>query len=161
MKAILFIVAFIFGAAVADIAQVRQKYIAAAESATVADELYTMLEGVPDTSKETTMVAYKAAAIMLQARYAKGIVTKKKLFEKGAKLLEAVIARDETNYEARLIRLSIQEGAPKITGYKKNIAEDKAFLIKNYDSQPTALKKFTKDFVAGSASFTKEEKAGF
>lgn len=161
MKAILFITAFICGVAVADLAQVRQKYIAAAESATAADELYAMLDDVPDTSKETTMVAYKAAAMTLQAKYAKGMLNKKKLFEKGAKLLEAVIAKDASNYEARLIRLSIQEGAPKITGYKKKIAEDKAFLTRNYNSQTAALQKFTKDFVSGSASFTKEEKAGF
>ncbi|MCR5861383.1 hypothetical protein LRS05_04115 [Flavobacterium sp. J372] len=91
MKAILFIVSFIFGAAVADIAQVRQKYIAATESATASDELYTMLEGVPDTSKETTMVAYKAAAIMLQARYAKGIVTKKSFLKKVPNCLKPLL----------------------------------------------------------------------
>lgn len=161
MKIILFITAFIFGAAVADLVQVRQKFIAATESSTAADDLYAMLENVPDTSKETTMVAYKAAAIMLQAKHAKGMITKKKLFEKGARLLEAVIAKDDTNYEARLIRLSIQEGAPKITGYKKNITDDKAFLIKNFGGQTPGLKKFTRDFVAGSASFSKEEKGGF
>lgn len=161
MKAILLFTAFIFGAAVADIALVRQKYIAAVESSAVADELYNMLDEVPDSSKETTMVAYKAAALTLQAKHAKGLMIKKKLFEKGAKLLESVIARDASNYEARLIRLNIQEGAPKITGYKKDIAEDKAFLIKHYDSQPAALKKFTKDFVVNSASFTKDEKAAF
>lgn len=161
MKAIFFLTAFIFGAAVADIAQVRQKYIAAVESATAADELYAMLDEVPDNSKETTMVAYKAAALTLQAKHAKGMLAKKKLFEKGAKLLETVIAKDNDNYEAHLIRLSIQEGAPKITGYKKNIGEDKAFLIKNYNSQGSALKKFTKDFIAGSPSFSKEEKAAF
>lgn len=161
MKLLLLFTAFVFSVAVADIAQVRQKYIVAAESATATEELYAMLDDVPDTSKEYTMVAYKAAAITLQAKHAKGMLTKKKLFEKGAKLLESVIAKDNTNYEVRLIRLSIQEGAPKITGYKKNIAEDKALLIKNYNSQPAALKKFTKDFVALSESFTKEEKAAF
>jgi hypothetical protein len=161
MKLILFIAVFIFGAAVTDIAQVRQKYLTAVTSAVVADKLYMMLDDVPDTSKETTMVAYKAAAIILQSKHTKGLGAKKKLFEKGAKLLESVIARDASNYEARLIRLSIQEGAPKITGYKKNIAEDKAFLIKNFNAQTAALKKFSKDFVAGSLSFSKEEKTVF
>lgn len=161
MKLLLLFTALIFSIAAADIAQVRQKYIMAAESATVTEELYAMLDDVPDTSKEYTMVAYKAATITLQAKHAKGMFTKKKLFERGAKLLESVIAKDGTNYEARLLRLTIQQSAPKITGYNKNIAEDKALLIKNYDSQPAALKKFTKDFVALSGSFTKEEKAEF
>lgn len=161
MKLILLLTAFMFTATIADIAQVRQKYIEAAAKAPAADELYNMLDGIPDTSKETTMVAYKAAALTLQAKHAKGMFTKKKLFERGAKLLEAVIAKDAYNYEARLIRLSIQESAPGITGYKKNIKDDKAFLVKNYNAQGAALKKFTKDFVELSDSFTKEEKAGF
>ncbi|MGV3461384.1 MAG: hypothetical protein ACO1N9_13125 [Flavobacterium sp.] len=161
MKALVLVTIFIISATVTDIALVRQKYIAAVKSATAADELYAMLDDVPDNSKETTMVAYKAAALTLQAKHAKGMITKKKLFERGAKLLEAVIAKDADNYEARLIRLSIQEDAPKITGYKKDIVTDKAFLIKNYGGQTAALKKFTKEFVAVSTSFTKDEKAGF
>ena len=88
-------------------------------------------------------------------------MTKKKLFEKGAKLLEDVIAKDGDNYEVRMIRLSIQENAPRITGYKGEINTDKAFLIKNYDGQPAALKTYVKNFVKLSPSFTKEEKAGF
>lgn len=149
----------LFGAA--DIAGIRQQYLSAAKSAQVTEELYNSLKDVADNSSDNTLVAYKAAALTLKAKHEKGMLTKKKLFTQGAKLLEAVIDRDADNYEARLIRLSIQENAPKITGYNKKIAEDKAFLIKAYKSQKLDLKEYTQGFVKVSVSFTKEEKAAF
>ena len=161
MKALLLLIAFVFSIAVADIGQVRQKYIAAAESAAAAEQLYDMLDNVPDGGKEYTMLAYKAASIMMQAKYASGLLTKKRLFEKGVKLLEEVIVKDPDNYEARMIRFSIQDNAPRITGYRSDIASDKAFLIKHYNIQPAALKAHAKNFVRASSSFTKEEKAAF
>lgn len=145
----------------ADLAGVRQQYLNAPKSATITEELFTSLKDVNDNSPDNTMVAYKAAAYTLKAKHEKGLLSKKNLFTQGAKLLEAVIKRDADNYEARLIRLSIQENAPGITGYNKKIAEDKSFLIKNYKSQKADLKEFTEGFVKISNSFTKEEKALF
>ena len=145
----------------ADLAGMRQKYLNAANSAEVTGELYNSLKDVNDSSSDNTMVAYKAAALTLRAKHEKGLLTKKKLFTQGAKLLETVIKRDPANYEARLIRLSIQENAPKITGYNKAIGDDKAFLIKYYKTQRADLKEYTLGFVKVSSSFTKEEKAAF
>lgn len=160
MKLLLcFLSVFMLGAT--DIASVRQKYVSATTSATAADELYKILESTPDESTNTTLVAYKAAALTLRAKFEKGLLNKKKLFTQGAKLLEAVIKKESANYEARVLRLSIQENAPKITGYNKEIDNDKQFIMKNYNNQKADLKTFTKDFVKLSASFTKEEKAAF
>jgi len=145
----------------ADLAGVRQKYLSAPKSAEVTEELYASLKDVSDSSSDNTMVAYKAAALTLRAKHEKGLLTKKKLFTQGAKLLEAVIKRDADNYEAKLLRLSIQENAPKITGYNKMITEDKAFLIKNYKVQKQDLKEYTLGFVKVSSSFNKDEKAAF
>jgi hypothetical protein len=145
----------------ADLAGIRQKYLNAAESAEVTDELYASLKDVSDSSSDNTMVAYKAAALTLRAKHEKGLLTKKKLFTQGAKLLESVIKKDPGNYEAKLLRLSIQENAPKITGYNKKIDDDKAFILKYYKTQKADLKEFTAGFVKVSSSFTKEEKAMF
>lgn len=161
MKAISLFLSFLFVAALPNLGAIRKQYISAATSEQAAEQLYTMLDQVDDNSKETTMVAYKAAAITFKAKYSGNLLKKKNYFTKGATLLEDVIKRDGDNYEVRLIRLNIQENAPKITGYHKNRAEDKAFLIKHYDKQPTDLKEFTRNFVKMSESFTKEEKAAF
>ena len=159
MKLLAFFLSF-FVLATQDLSSVRQNYINAATSEQGAEELYKSLEGVSD-SGDNTMVGYKAASLTLKAKYEKGLLNKKSLFTQGAKLLESVIKRDADNYEVRLLRMSIQENAPKITGYNKDIEEDKKFLIKHYDSQKQDLKEFTKGFVTRSALFTKEEKAVF
>lgn len=145
----------------ADLTTIRQKYLSATTSGEDAEALYKTLEDVSDASTDNTMVAYKAAALTLRAKFEKGLFNKKSLFTKGAKLLEAVIKRDPDNYEVRFLRLNIQENAPKITGYNKKKDEDKAFLIKNYKNQKADLKEFTKGFVKNSTSFTKEEKETF
>ncbi|QEE48593.1 hypothetical protein FUA48_03100 [Flavobacterium alkalisoli] len=159
MKLLAFFLSF-FVLATQDLSSIRQNYISAATSEQGAEELYKSLEGVSDAG-DNTMVGYKAASLTLKAKYEKGLLNKKSLFTQGAKLLESVINRDADNYEVRLLRMSIQENAPKITGYNKDIEEDKKFLIKHYDSQKQDLKEFTKGFVARSALFTKEEKAVF
>ncbi|RZK66800.1 MAG: hypothetical protein EOO95_04770 [Pedobacter sp.] len=161
MKLITLFVSVVLMGFFTDIASLRKQYIAAAESEQEANELHQQLEKVDETGKEFTKLGYKSAAIVLQAKYAKGLLTKKNLFTKGVKLLDATIDRAPNNYEVRLLRLNIQENAPGITGYTKNIKEDKAFLIKNYNSQPADLREFTKDFVEVSESFTKQEKALF
>ncbi|RYJ43738.1 hypothetical protein [Flavobacterium beibuense] len=159
MKLLAFFLSF-FLLATQDLSSIRQNYISAATSEQEAEELYKSLEDINDTG-DNTMVGYKAASLTLKAKYEKGLLNKKSLFTQGAKLLEAVIKRDADNYEVRLLRMSIQENAPKITGYNKDIEEDKKFLIKYYDSQKQDLKEFTKGFVTRSALFTKEEKAAF
>ena len=161
MKLVSLIVTFLFFNTVTDITAIRQKYISAATSQEVADELFKTLESVSDNSKDHTMVAYKAAALTLKAKYARGLFNKKDLFKKGVTLLDGLLTKRPDNYEARLLRLNIQENAPGILGYNDNIDEDKAYLIKNYNTQPADLKKFTLDFVKASSSFTKKEKALF
>lgn len=161
MKLFSLLLSVVFIASLPDLASVRQKYISASTSEQAADQLYDMLDGVDNNSKDHTMVGYKAAAITLKAKYAKGLLKKKNLFTEGATLLEEVAKKDADNYEVRLIRLNIQENAPGITGYNKKIKEDKAFLIKHYSQQPADLKEFTRNFVKMSSSFSKEEKASF
>jgi hypothetical protein len=161
MKSIVFLIGLIIMTATADLATVRQKYILAKDSAKETEELYTLLEKMPDDSADNTMIAYKAASLTLRAKHEKGLLNKKKLFTQGVKLLEAVVKRDANNYEVRVLRLGIQENAPKITGYNKDIQNDKAFLIKNYSTQKADLKAFTFGFIKISKLFTKEEKSAF
>lgn len=161
MKLTALLLSVLFAAALPDLAAVRQKYINASKSEQAFEQFYKTVEHIDNSSKDFTMVAYKATAIMLKARYTKGLFAKKNLFEEGAKLMDATIAKDTDNYEARLLRLNIQENVPRITGYKDNINEDKNFLIKHYNNQPADLKEYTKNYVMVSSAFSKEEKASF
>jgi len=95
---------------------------------------------------------------LLDSKFEKKLGEKINRFKEGAKLLESTIKSEPNNIEIRMIRLSIQEDVPGITGYKKNIKEDKKFLTENYSKQNAALKEYLKDFILQSKSFSEKEK---
>jgi hypothetical protein len=140
---------------------IRQGYVDAAQSEKSADAFHKTFEDISDSHSDHTILAYKAASIVLLAKYESGLISKTRLFNRGTDLLEKVIEKSPNNYEARLIRLNIQDNVPWITGYTSEIKEDKAFLIKNYTRQDTALKAFAKKYIMQSEAFTDKEKAQF
>lgn len=159
MKIIALYLLFCISNTTPELESLRQHYINAAQSQQSADSFYNTLQEVND--EDATLMAYKAASVVLMAKYEKGLIAKTKLFNRGTALLEATIAKAPDNYEARLIRLNIQDNVPWITGYTSEIKEDKAFLIKNYRSQQKGLQKFTKRYIEQSEAFSENEKQLF
>ena len=135
----------------------RQAYIEAATSEIAAQGLHKKLQGIDD-SHSGTLVAYKAASIVLLAKYEGSIIKKTRLFNRGTELLESAIKQSPDNYEARLIRLNIQDNVPWITGYTSEIKKDKAFLLQHYRKQPGALRSFAKNYILQSDAFSEAEK---
>ncbi len=76
--------------------------------------------------------AYEGALLMKKAGLASGPKKKLDLFKEGHEKLEAVLNKDSSNTEYRFLRLMIQEHAPGILGYKKQIESDKRFVKNNY-----------------------------
>lgn len=113
-----------------------------------------------DITKEDnkTLVAYKGASIVITSRYKKAIAEKSKNFKEGAKMVEFAVMSEPDNIEIRMIRLSIQEKAPKIVNYNKNKKEDINFLLVNYKEQSGNLKSHLKNFILQSKSFSPAEK---
>jgi len=140
---------------------VRQKYVNAAISQLSADTFHESFESVTADHDNTTLVAYKAASMVLLAKYEDGVFSKMRFFNQGKKLLEATIKKAPDNYEARLIRFNIQDNVPWITGYTSNIKEDKTFLIKHFGKQPEDLKVFTQKYILQCDAFSAKEKAVF
>ena len=142
-----------------DINTIRSAYKTASENKEKAADFYNKLEKVSNTDK-VELVAYKASAITLMAKFAKGLKNKKDGFIEGVTLLEETIKREPSNVELRLIRLSIQENTPRILRYKSEIDTDKDFILKEYNSiNSTTLKDYIKDYIAQSKAFSAEEKA--
>ncbi|NDI99444.1 hypothetical protein GWA97_10200 [Flavobacterium sp. LaA7.5] len=160
MKLISFCVLFLLLTATPELETVRQRYINAAQSKESADSFYNSLQNIEE-GQDATLMAYKAASVVLMAKYERGLITKARFFNRGTDMLEATITKAPDNYEARLIRLNIQDNVPWITGYKSEIEEDKAFLIKNYSKQSKDLKNFTKKYVNQSDAFSAKEKEYF
>lgn len=140
-----------------DLATIRKIYPTASDSETSAKNFTAKLLSISDTD-ENILVAYKAASILLDSKYEKKISAKMSRFKEGALLLESTIAKEPKSIEIRMIRLSIQENVPGITGYKKNIKEDKKFILAHYNEQNTALKEYLKNFILQSKSFSATEK---
>lgn len=144
-----------------ELSSLRISYINAATSKVSAGAFYKTLENISENHDNQTILAYKAASIVLLAKYESGIFSKTRLFNRGTDILEQAIKKAPDNYEARLIRLNIQDNVPWITGYTGDIKEDKAFLIKNYAKQPEDLKAFTKAYVMQCDAFKAKEKLSF
>jgi len=144
-----------------ELSSLRVSYVSAATSQVSADAFYKTLENISDKHDNQTLLAYKAASIVLLAKYESGIFTKTRLFNRGTDLLEQTIKRSPDNYEARLIRFNIQDNVPWITGYTGDIKKDKAFLIKNYPKQTEDLKAFTKTYILQCDAFNAKEKIAF
>ncbi|TDW50159.1 hypothetical protein EV144_102594 [Flavobacterium sp. 270] len=157
MKLLLTLFLLVNFAATPDLASIRKMYSDVAKSEANAKDFVEKLSGVANTD-DKIMVAYKAASILLDSKFEKKLGEKISRFKEGAKLLESVIATEQNNIEIRMIRLSIQEDVPGITGYKKNIKEDKKFITAHYAEQNDALKNYLKDFVLQSKSFSAKEK---
>jgi hypothetical protein len=157
MKLLLTILLVVNFAGNPDLAAIRKMYADVTKSENNAKEFSEKLAGVSNND-EKILVAYKAASILLDSKFEKKLGEKIERFKEGAKLLESTIKSDPDNIEIRMIRLSIQENVPGITGYKKNIKEDKKFLTDHYATQNTALKAYLKDFVLQSKSFSEKEK---
>ncbi|KUJ62596.1 hypothetical protein AR687_07110 [Flavobacteriaceae bacterium CRH] len=157
MKLLLTLLLWVNFAGTPDLATIRKMYSDVAKSETNAKEFTEKLSGI-SSNDEKILVAYKAASILLDSKFESILGSKISRFKEGAKLLEATLKSDPNNIEIRMIRLSIQEDVPGITGYKKNIKEDKKFITTHYAELTGALKEYIKDFVLQSKSFSDKEK---
>lgn len=157
MKLVLSLLLWVNFAGNPDLTSIRKMYADVAKSESNAKEFSEKLSAV-SSNDDKILVAYKAASILLDSKFEKRLRDKMDRFKEGAKLLEATIKNDPNNIEMRMIRLSIQENVPGITGYKKNIKEDKKYLTDHYGEQNATLKEYLKDFVLQSKSFSEKEK---
>lgn len=158
MKLLFFGLVFLFITPVPELSTLRRQYVEAATSEESAGSFHKSFSAISDTHADNTLLAYKAASIVLMAKYEGNFISKTRLFNRGTNLLEQVIKKDPTNFEARLIRLNIQDNVPWITGYTGDIKDDKAFLLKNFATQPEDLKAFARSYIKQSDAFSDKEK---
>lgn len=111
------------------------------------DNMLAKLEAEKATSK---MNAYKGALTMKKAGFVKGVGGKVKTFKKGAHLLEDEIKSNPGNTEFRFLRLTVQEHAPGILKYNKEIDADKQAVVSGYDKLDAELKNVIADYAKDS-----------
>ncbi len=144
-----------------DLNKIREDYINAVHSKENTEKLYNDL-AVVSKGDAKILVAYKGAVTTLKAKFAQSPKDKKELFKEGATLIEYAAAEDPDNIEIRCIRLGVQENTPKVLKYRKNIPEDKQYILDHYNEITSSkLKGYIKGFILHSKSFTETEKASF
>lgn len=140
------------------IPQIRADYSRSNGNKEVIVKLHDALFSV-EKEDNKILVAYKGAVLTAMAKYTKGKKEKKEFFKEGAELIEFAVASNPNDIEIRTIRLSIQENAPKFLKYNKSIVEDKAFILKNFESTVSeGLRAFVKLYVVQSKGFSTSEK---
>ncbi|MBW1297177.1 hypothetical protein [Aquimarina litoralis] len=136
-----------------DITEVRSLYRYAKDTKENTEKFYKVTQNT-DYQGNPVLSAYYGCALTLKAAYADRTGQKISFFRKGKKLIEAAIEAEPDNIELRMIRLSVQTSAPRITRYYKNKDEDKSFLTDNIEKVSSAkLKKFIKGFMSTSEAF--------
>lgn len=135
---------------------IRNTYVTASLSKENALNFYQQMEKV--TSDDFVILAYVGASKMIYAKYAKKRI---ELLKEGKPLIEKSIENQPNNIEIRLIRLSVQENLPKVVPYRKNIDEDKKFIIENIDKQSVTMQKYVRNYIKISKVFSEEEKKKF
>lgn len=144
-----------------ELKELRLDYPKANLDEAITNKLHEKLSSISRKENKTT-VAYKGAIATLKAKFAKGFKNKKTFFKEGAELLEFAVTSEPENIEIRCLRLGVQENSPKIVGYKKNIEDDKQFLLDHYKStNDKEVQNFVKGYILLSNVFTETEKQLF
>lgn len=161
LKPILLLLGFLIVGPSTDLSTIRTKYPEASKDEKEAKKLYNELISV-SKGDIPVLIAYKGAVTTMMANYARGVKEKKSFFKEGKELLEYALETEPNNVEIRCIRLSVQENAPKITGYRKNIEEDKKFILERYAAMSDQkAKEFIKGYALQSSAFSNTEKQLF
>ncbi len=138
---------------------VRVAYKDAAQDKSKVEVLYQSIAKVTKQD-HVVLVAYKGAVMALFAKQQKTIKAKKDGFIEGVSFVEYAIEKAPNTIETRFIRLTIQENTPKLLRYKKNIEEDKHFILTQFKNiKSSHLKNHIKDYISQSKVFSDEEKS--
>ncbi|NIJ54907.1 hypothetical protein [Dyadobacter arcticus] len=122
------------------------KAFSSGEEATI-NKVLASLESEEATSRVN---AYKGALTMKKAGFVKGVGGKLKTFKNGVHLLDDEIKSNPTNAEFRFLRLTIQENAPGILKYNKELNEDRQAIVKGYSQLDRKLKSVITDYAKDS-----------
>lgn len=124
-------------------AQEKQVYNALASDNLVTIEKQIKVLGNPKTESGA---AYLGTLLMKKAGLIKGPGKKLKVFKEGREKLEDAINGNKENGEYRFLRLMIQENAPGILGYNKEIKADAALVKQKYADLDPGVKNAIKDY---------------
>jgi len=142
----LFIGLLFTNTSISDISEVRDLY-------RYTEKFYELTQK-GNHAEDVVIAGYFGCALTLKASFSESTGDKISYFRKGRRMIEDAIESAPNNIELRMIRLSVQISAPRITRYRRNIEEDKKFLQENIGKVTVPkLKKFIQGFMSTSKAF--------
>lgn len=115
------------------------------------------IELVKTAAPEKERDGYEGALLMKKAGLLKKPKERLDLFKPGRIKLETAISADNDNTEFHFLRLAIEEHAPKIVKYHKDIENDKAMIVRNFKSLSPAVRHAILDYCDNSKVLHKED----
>ncbi len=128
-----------------NIEQLRKNYLGATQEESICKQEIERINSF--TSESAIEMAYHGAYHMLWAKYLSAPLSKLNSFKKGKELMDSALKKRYGDSEIHFLRLTIQQHAPGILKYNKNIQEDIHQITQHWESVPsTQLKKQMKEF---------------
>lgn len=110
-----------------DVAQLRGLYRQASEDSK-AGELFCQVMQAYD-GKDPVVLAYKAAAEAIEAKYATMVVSKLRHLKASAKLFEQAVEINASNAEIRFLRYTVESNVPRYLKMSQHLSEDKKIVM--------------------------------
>lgn len=155
MKTLLIIFLFIASSASSELMELRKMYSKAGINKENASAFYNKTVAI--RSEEAIVLGYRGFAFTLKAKYESELLKKKNNFSKGVELLESSIKKDPQSLELRVLRMSIQENAPRFLNYNKNLNEDKQLIMNGFLKSKTEVKAIAIHFMSSSKLFSEAD----
>lgn len=142
-----------------DLRQLRQRYYAAVQSASVTDKLYAELK--KQAKPSPVILAYVGSLEALKAKHAYNPYYKIQFLKAADQTMRRAVKADPDNVEIRFLRYSYQYYVPEFLGYSEDKSADVAVIVTqlaagNYRKQDKELVKnmlgFLEETQAVSAS---------
>jgi len=131
------------------------------EDEDASDRFYAQFKSLKE-DREPILVGFKAMSEFMLCKHRNNPITQLNHFNKGRKLLESAIKRDNANPELLFFRLSTQSNIPSLLRYSMNIKNDKLALInylKSNNGADQLLYSRIKSYLLINQYTTAEEKA--
>jgi hypothetical protein len=120
------------------------------------DSLLFLLQRTGFKEKE----AYEGALLMRKAGLLRRPREKLSVFRSGAQQLETAMAKDSSNGEYHFLRLIIQENAPGIVHYNKEVEKDSQFVYRSFKLLSPVVQKAILDYSKHSKKLRAKEGNG-
>jgi hypothetical protein len=105
-------------------------------------------------------MAYEGALLMRKAGLLKRSREKLAVFREGAQMLEIALAKDSSNGEYHFLRLIIQENAPGVVHYNKEVEKDCQFVYRSFKLLSPVVQKAILDYSKHSKKLRAKELNG-